>query len=861
MSDSVQERVAVSRAAGLAGLTEREARAKLAVEGPNSLPSQPRRSLPALVLDVLREPMLVLLVGAGLVYLFLGDLLEALMLLAFACFSVIVSIVQQGRTDRAIEALGRLATPTVTVIRDGVAHPISALDLVRGDIMTIGEGDRIAADGWLVSADDLQVDESVLTGESVPVGKRSNQPADKNRAPPPPGGDGLPYAFSGTLAVRGNGVMLVAATGAHTRIGMIGRSLRDITTEAPRLTVETRQLVRWSALFALVTSVAAAGLYASLRGGWVDAVLVGIALSMSLLPEELPVVLTLYLAMGALRLSRARVLARRGAAIESLGAATVLCTDKTGTLTHNRMSIAELRLPSGQRFVPHAGERVVLPPAFVELAGLGVLASLEQPFDPMETAFHDLATLHGGEEVNWRQEAGWTLQRQYPLHPDLLAVSHVWGGDGEERVVAAKGAPEAIAEMCAMTDAERSAMERETAEMAAEGLRVLGIAEARWSGAELPARQSQFTYAYRGLVGLADPIRPAVRPAIAELIGAGVRVIMITGDYPATALAIATMAGIPHGLVMTGPELAALDESELNRQVKSVSVFARIAPDQKVRIVEALKANGEVVAMIGDGVNDAPSLKAAHIGVAMGKRGTDVARAAAAIVLLDDDFAAVPAAVRLGRRIYDNLRKAAGFILAVHVPIAGLALAPLVLGWPIILGPMHIATLEMIIDPVSALAFEAEEDEPGIMRRAPRDPGSTLIPRSLLAWSAVQGMTALGALLALAAWAFGPVGFEAGQARTIVFGGLVVAVLMLVIVNRTFAGTAVPRLRRNIPLLAILVAAVAFMAAVLSVPPLASAFSFGPLPAPGAAAIGALAVGLVGLLLVLRSRFASALTH
>jgi P-type Ca2+ transporter type 2C len=847
-------------AADLTGLSEAEASARLAAEGPNALPARRHRSTLQLVRDVLREPMLILLLAAGVVYLVLGDLPEALMLLAFACFSVVITIFQEGRTDRAIEALGALATPLVTVIRDSRRHQISAAEIVRGDLVVIGEGDRIAADGWLIDADNLQTDEAVLTGESVPVTKRAVLAEEASAGPPAPGGDGLPYAFSGTLNVRGSGIVRVSATGARTRIGAIGQSLTEISTEAPRLAIETRKLVRLFALVGVAVSVSAGVLYGLLRGGWLDALLAGIALSMSLLPEELPVVLTLFLTMGALRLSRSRVLARRGAAIESLGAATVLCTDKTGTLTQNRMSIAELRLPDGRKFVPGTAASVLLPQEFVDLAGLGVLASLEQPLDPMESAFHDLAARHGEDEVKWRQGSGWTLHQQYPLQPELLAMSHVWVGDGAERIIAAKGAPEAIAELCAMTPHQRAALERQAEQMASEGLRVLGIAEARWSGEQLPPSQTHFDYVFAGLAGLADPIRPSVPPAIGDLQRAGVKVVMITGDYPLTARAIARQAGISEASVMTGAELAALDDEQLAQRVAEVSVFARIMADQKLRIVDALKARGEIVAMIGDGVNDAPSLKAAHIGVAMGKRGTEVAREAAAIVLLDDDFAAIPAAVRLGRRIYDNLRKAMAFIFAVHVPIAGLALSPLVLGWPIVLGPMHIASLEMIIDPVCALVFEAEREEPDVMRRPPRDPNGSLVPGKLFTWAMVQGIATLAILLTLTSWAFNHHLFAAEQGRAVAFLALVMAVLILVSVNRSFAGNRMlPRMRRNVPLVVIGAGAAVFIALVFGIPTLSSAFGVGPVPAEGLAAVALSSLALALFLLILRRRFGAAL--
>ena len=547
--------------------------------------------------------------------------------------------------------------------------------------------------------------------------------------------------FSGSLVVRGTGIGEVIAIGALSEIGKIGQSLSTLETEPPRLQAQTRRLVRVFAMVGGAVSVLAVLLYGTLRGGWLDAVLAGIALGMSMLPEEFPVVLTVFMAMGAWRISRARVLTRRAAAIETLGSATVLCTDKTGTLTENRMSIAELRLKNGEIFRPrervrreNAGGASMTwsSSAFSPVRGI--------PFDPMEKAFHDLGReqlaetehLHGPE---------WKLVHAYGLRPGLLAMSHVWqAADGrQEFVIAAKGAPEAIADLCHLDAADLAALTQSVDAMAAEGLRVLGVARASFAGQAWPDSQHDFAFEFLGLVGLADPLRPSVPDAVSECRSAGIKVVMITGDYPATARAIARQAGLDAEDLVTGEELEQLSEAELALRVRTATVFARIMPEQKLRIVNALKANGEIVAMTGDGVNDAPSLKAAHIGIAMGGRGTDVAREASSIVLLDDDFGSIVKAVRLGRRIYDNLRKAMGFIFAVHVPIAGLALLPLLFGLPILFGPMHIAFLEMVIDPVCSLVFEAETEEDDVMRRPPRAPDEPLFSGALIGWSLLQG--------------------------------------------------------------------------------------------------------------------------
>jgi Ca2+-transporting ATPase len=824
------------------GLSEAEARRRLDAEGFNELPRQEHRSLPAIVLEVLREPMLLLLLAGGGIYLVLGDLREALMLLGFASLSVVISLVQETRTERVLDALRDLTSPRALVIRDGGHRRIAGRDVARGDVIVLVEGDRVPADAMILECRELMADESLLTGESVPVRKsaRPDGPAPGAR----PGGDDLPFVYSGSLIVRGTGTAEVVATGPRSEIGQIGQSLAAVERESPRLHAQVRRLVRLSAVGAVLVSALALLLYGLLRGQWLDAVLSSISIGMAMLPEEFPVVLTVFTAMGAWRLSRARVLTRRAAVIETLGAATVLCTDKTGTLTQNRMAIAQLRPNAGSRFPRYDAADAALPEDAKALALYGLLASAPEPFDPMEKAFHDFAHVHGETDSAHR---GWTLAASYGLRPDLLAVTQAWTPDPTQAdaVVAVKGAPEAIADLCHLDDAARAAANEAVDAMAAEGLRVLGVARARHRHGPLPSSPRGFAFTHLGLVGLVDPLRASVPRAVGDCRSAGIRVVMITGDYPATARAIAHDAGLADGgAVVSGAALDRLAPDDLLQRVRTASVFARIMPEQKLRIVEALKRDGEVVAMTGDGVNDAPSLKAAHIGIAMGGRGTDVAREAAAMVLLDDDFGSIVTAIRLGRRIYDNLRKAMGFIVAVHVPIAGLALLPLVLGLPILFAPVHIAFLEMIIDPVCTLAFEAEREEGDVMQRPPRPVGQALFSWSLVAWSALQGLLVLALTGTLYVVAIRR-GMPAGEARALTFVTLVLAVVSLILVNRSFSsslGAAVGR--ANATLGWILAAIVAMLALALAVPPVRGLFAFAPLTVTtlGLAFAGAAAV-------------------
>ncbi len=770
--------------ADLQGLTQAEAQARLATEGFNELPRTKRRSPLRIILDVLREPMLALLLAGGVVYLLLGSREEALILLAFACLSVGITVVQEARTERVLEALRDLTSPRALVIRGGERQRIAGRDVVRGDLIVLAEGDRVPADASLLDATDLSADESLLTGEAVPVRKVTGAATDAR-----PGGEDQPMVFSGTLIVRGSALALVTATGPASEIGRIGTSLGKLEIETPHLQHQMRKLVIVFAAIGAAVSAAVVVLYGILRGGWLEAVLAGIAVGMSMLPEEFPMVLAVFMAMGAWRISKVRVLTRRASAIETLGAASVLCTDKTGTLTENRMTIAELRLADGSK--TKIGP--TLPEAFRELAAAGVMASAQNPFDPMEKAFHALAKadLRDGETL---PGAGRILTRSYALSPDLLAMSQAWEAPDKGWQIAAKGAPEAIAELCKLDGPARAALTGQVDQMARSGLRVLGVAEAAHSG-PLPPTQRDFSFRFLGLVGLADPLRPSVPAAVAECRSAGIRVIMITGDYPATAQAIATQAGLQGTSVISGPELAAMSDADLATALKDVTIFARIMPEQKLRIVTALKAAGAVVAMTGDGVNDAPSLKAANIGIAMGGRGTDVAREAASIVLLDDDFGSIVTTIRLGRRIYDNLRKAMSFILAVHVPIAGLALMPLLFGMPILFGPVHIAFLEMVIDPVCSLVFEAETEESDTMTRKPRPKAEPLFSAPTIIWSLVQGVLVLGVTAAI--FAFAPAfGQTTDQARSLTFTALIFCIVALILVDRSRSSSVLTAITR-----------------------------------------------------------------
>jgi P-type Ca2+ transporter type 2C len=773
--------------------------------------------------EVVREPMFLLLgVGAAL-YFALGDWVEALILLASVLAVMAITIYQERRTESALEALRDLSSPRALVVRDGEPRRISGREVVPGDLMLLQEGDRIPADGILRECNRFTVDESLLSGESLPVSKRAAESEPNEMTSP--GGEGLPFVYSGSLTVQGQGIARVLATGVHTQIGKIGRALRELETESSPLQAETRRLVRVFASIGIALCILVVVLYAHRRGGWLEGLLAGITLAMAVLPEEFPVVLTVFLALGAWRISQKRVLTRRIPAIETLGAATVLCVDKTGTLTQNRMVIAELCL-GNEVFEAREG---LLAPHLRPLVRAAALACELNPSDPMETAILRFAIDADPETGDLRRR--WKLVREYDLSLDLLAVTHCWQrAEGGEVRVASKGAPEAVVKLCKLEPALRQATLDFTAALAARGRRVLAVAEATSSTEDLPSDPAAFGFSYLGLVALADPVRPTVAHALAECAAAGVRVVMVTGDYPGTAAAIAREIGLTSpGGVVTGRELATMDDETLRSRAARVNIFARVAPEQKLMLVRALKDNGEVVAMTGDGVNDAPALKAAHIGVAMGGRGTDVAREAASLVLLEDDFDSIVETVRLGRRIYANIRSAMSYLVAVHVPTAGMALLPLVFGWPLVFFPVHIVFLEFVIDPACSIGFEAEPADPGDMKQPPRRPGEPLFSATRLGFSLLQGLAVLLAITILYRCLLAG-GFDDAHARATAFAAIVIGNCGLILANRSQNQSLLATLRIPNPAVWWLVAG-AFMALALALytPALRGVFRFAPL--------------------------------
>ena len=810
------------------GLTEEEASRRLATEGYNEIPSAKKRSVFAIAFEVVKEPMFLMLVACGLLYLLMGEPQDALMLLGFVFVVMGITLFQERRTERALEALRDLSSPRALVVREGQQKRIAGREVVRGDLLILAEGDRVPADAVLRHSVNLSADESLLTGESVPVRKKA---ATDTVSAGKPGGDDLPFIFSGTLVTSGTGVAEVLFTGMRTELGTIGKALQGVVQEKTLLQKETGKLVKNLAVIGLSLCAIVVVVYGVTRGNtlttWQDGFLAGITMAMATLPEEFPVVLTIFLALGAWRISRNRVLTRRMPAVETLGAATVLCTDKTGTLTLNQMSVRQL-YAGGMLLDTQDTTRSTLPEEFHQLMEYGVLASKSDPFDPMEKALKQIGNDYLASTEHLHD--AWNLVQEYPLSPELLALSHVWQSPGgKDFAIAAKGAPEAIVDLCHFSAHDRAELVKKVTSMANEGLRVLGVAMSCFNRQDLPKVQHDFDFEFLGLVGLADPVRPTVPSAIQECYTAGVRVIMITGDYPGTAQSIARQIGLksPENSI-SGPDLDKMSDEDLAVRIQDVNIFARVVPEQKLRIVNALKANGEIVAMTGDGVNDAPALKAAHIGIAMGGRGTDVARESSALVLLDDDFSSIVQAVKMGRRIFDNIKKAISYIFAVHVPIAGLSMIPVFFtDWPLLLLPVHVVFLELIIDPACSVIFEAENAEPNVMHRPPRNPRERLFSLKTVSISLLQGASVLGIIVGVLAASTSLGHPDENTRRTLAFTTLVVANLCLILTNRSWSRGILSMFREpNTALWWVVGGAATGMSLILSVPFLRDLFHF-----------------------------------
>ncbi|MCK9426833.1 MAG: cation-translocating P-type ATPase [Ignavibacteriaceae bacterium] len=808
------------------GLTQSEANEKLRKDGYNELPSSKKRGLFTIAYEVVKEPMFLLLVACGVLYLLLGDIKEAILLLGFVFVIMGITFLQGRKTERAIEALKDLSSPRALVMRDGKEKRIAGREVVKDDIIILNEGDRVPADALVLQSINLSADESLLTGESVPVRKTNTESEDaKLIITKTPGGDDLPFVYSGSMIIQGQGVVKVIAIGQNTEMGKIGKSLRDVVVEDTLLKKETGILVKRIAIIGAFLCLTVILVFGVVRNDWIQGFLAGLTLAMAILPEEFPVVLTIFLALGAWRMSKRNVLTRHIPVIETLGATTVLCVDKTGTLTLNQMGIAKI-YANNMFLDSNQIEKNPIPESFHGIIEYGILASRKDPFDPMEKALKRLGELKlsGTEHLH----SDWELVEEYPLSKQLLAMTNVWKSISKNQLtMSAKGAPEAIIDLCHLDDLEKEKLLAVVEKMSGEGLRVLGVSNATFDMKELPENQHDFDFDFIGFIGFADPVRPTVSVAIKECYNAGIRVIMITGDHPGTAKNIAAQIGLKNSdNFIIGQELNEISDSMLIEKIKDINIFCRVAPEHKLKIVNALKANGEIVSMTGDGVNDAPALKSANIGIAMGGRGTDVARESASLVLLDDDFSSIIGAVKMGRRIYDNLKKAMTYIISIHVPIAGLSLLPLIFNKELILFPIHIVFLQLIIDPACAMVFEAEKEEVGLLSKPPRNIKEPLFGKRNLLISLSQGMAVLFSVSVVYFIALEN-GKGAGEVRALSFTTLILANLGLILSNRSWKDEIFTILRKkNTAFYWIAFGAITFLGIILYVPEVTALFRF-----------------------------------
>ena len=795
------------------GLTDDEASNRLKADGFNELPSAKPKNIFSLALQVFQEPMFLLLIACGLIYILLGDYREGVVLMSSILVIIFITFYQYRKTERALDALKNLSSPRALVFRGGRNIRIPGREVVNGDLLILQEGDRVAADGVLLDAENLLLDESLLTGESVSVSKNT---ANGKMSMELPGGENDFNVFAGSMVQRGKGIAKVLETGIHTHLGKIGVSLQQVNHSETRLQLELKKVIRRFGLIGIGISVFVFILYYITRGNLIHALLSALSSAMAILPEEFPVVMTVFLALGAWRMSQKNVLTRRPAAIESLGSATILCSDKTGTITLNRMSVTTMMDTTN---ISWKASDTEMPVSIQHLLRHAAAACPDRPADPMEQA---IVNLYQNEFSEAHQPVTFT----YPLSQECLAMTNV-RGSGSAALISGKGAVEAITRLCNLSSEEREKALIATDHLASKGLRVIAVTEGKSSGNNLPETQGELKHVFLGLLALEDPVRPEVPAAMEECRQAGVKVIMITGDYPATAKSIGKQIGLDDRTILTGQEVAKMSDQELTKAIIPVSIFARVLPDQKLRIVEALKANGEIVAMTGDGINDAPALKTAHIGVAMGMKGTDVAREASSLVLLDDNFASIVSAIRLGRRIYDNLQKAMMYILAIHIPIIGLAILPaLIPGIPFLLFPLHIVFMELIIDPVCSVAFESEPEEKGLMKRAPRKTNSEFFGKRAMLRGVLNGILVLISVLAVYFWSIGE-GHSEGESRAIAFTSLILSNVGFILSSLSRTRNVFQVLGERNPAVKIILGfAISLLMLIMVVPSLRSLFGF-----------------------------------
>ncbi len=704
------------------GLSSQEVIKLQQEHGPNELVPEKKDTFCRKTLEIVEEPMFLLLFGTALLYFILGEPRDGSIMICFVAFMIGINVFQEWRTDRTLQALKDLSSPKVRVIRNGVIEKLDSKELTAGDLMLLEEGEKISADGRIIEMFDLGIDESTLTGESDVAWKKLNLSAEDEEAH-----WRRDYCYAGTAVTQGTAIVKVTEVGLKTEYGKIGQDILSAPQQSTPLEKQTRYLIKVCSLIGLLLFILVALATYVHTDSLISSILSGITLAMAMIPEEFPVILTVFLAMGAWRLAQKKSLIRRMPSVETLGSVSVLCVDKTGTLTQNKMTLQEL-----YPFKNIAADNLLY------WAALGCET---EPYDPMERAILASAETDG---INKRELFSNKLLLEYSFDSAAKMMGHVWEIDGVP-TLAAKGSPESILPLCRLSPEDNAKLESAQVELASKGYRVIAVAR-RTNMPSIPDELNDNELELLGLLGLEDPPREAVPGAVKICTQAGVRVVMITGDNGITAKSIAGKIGIPHSNeVITGKELDEMPDEELREKIKTANIFARVIPKHKMRIVKAFKDIGEIVAMTGDGVNDAPALKYADIGIAMGKRGTGVAREAADMILLDDNFTTIVETVKDGRRIYDNIKKAVCYVFVIHIPIALIALMTPIMHLPLLLLPIHVVLLELIIDPTCSIIFERQPAEQDIMDRPPRSPKEPLVNMGMMVKALLQGLAIFAA--------------------------------------------------------------------------------------------------------------------